>query len=81
MQGKGFFDDVYSKVLTPTANASLDALGKSLSILSQAGIGCATRKGEQRLRGKGRVRTLPVKRTRKSTLQGASIILPGSNSY
>ena len=54
MEGKGFFDDVYSKVLKPTADASLDALGKSLPILSQAGIEYATRKGEQRLRGKGK---------------------------
>ena len=81
MEGNGFFDDVYSKLLKPTANASLDALGKSLPILSQAGIEYATRKGEQRLRGKGKVTTLPVRRKPKSTLKGASIILPGSNSY
>ena len=61
MEGSGFFNDVYSKVLKPTAEASLNALGKSLPILSQAGIEYATRKGEQRLRGKGRGRTMPVK--------------------
>jgi len=80
-EGAGFFNDLYDKVVKPTANISLDALGKSLPILSQAGIEYATRKGEQRLRGKGKVTTMPVKRTRKSTLQGASIILPESNSY
>jgi len=52
MEGSGFFDDVYSKVLKPTANVTLDALGKNLPILSQAGIDYATKKGEQRLRGK-----------------------------
>ena len=55
MEGSGFFDDVYSKVLKPTANASLDALGKSLPILSQAGIEYATRKVNKGSRGKERL--------------------------
>ena len=62
MEGSGFFNDLYDKIVKPTANASLDALGKSLPILSEAGIEYATRKGEQRLRGRGRASTLPVKK-------------------
>jgi len=82
MEGSGFFDDVYSKVLKPTANASLDALGASAPILTRAGIDYLTRRGEQRLKGKGRVSILPTRRKPKGRpLQGASIILPGNNSY